>query len=118
MADLLFAAACVAAWTGAALFALSQTAHWLASGGKDAPDRRQRLRLRGAGACLLATTCVALFARDDAGFAALLCVLVTITGALAAALTLAWRPRLFAPLRALAGGTLSPSSACRQSGTR
>lgn len=118
MAEMLFGAACVAAYAGAALFALSQAPHWQSSGGDDTPDRRQQRRLRGIGAALLATACTALFLRDDTGFATLLCVLVAIAGAFAAALTLAWRPRLFAPLRVLAGGTLNPSSACRRSGTR
>ncbi|MDX5445774.1 MAG: DUF3325 domain-containing protein [Zoogloeaceae bacterium] len=119
MAEELLLIAGGTAWAGAALFALSQAPHWQASGGgNEGPDARQRLRLRGAGTGLLTITCAALFARDEAGFAALLCVLVTIAGAFATALTLAWRPRLLAPLRRLAGTAISPSSACRRSGTR
>ena len=119
MADVLLLIAGGTAWAGAALFALSRAPHWQASGGgNEGPDPRQRLRLRSAGTGLLTVTCAALFARDDAGFAALLCVLVPIAGTFAAALTLTWRPRLLAPLRTLAGKAISPSSACRRSGTR
>lgn len=119
MAEALLALVGLAVYTGAALFALSQPPHWQSSGGKSTPDHRQRLRLRGAGACLFALAGVILFARGDAGFASLLCMLVAIIGTLAAALTLALHPRLFAPLRTVAGsGSINPSSAHHRSDTR
>jgi len=119
MAEALLTMAGMAVYAGAALLALSQPAHWQASGGKDAPNRRQRLRLRSVGACLYAVAGVALFARDEIGFASLLCLLMAIAGTFATALTLALRPRLLTSLRGIAGsGMFNPSSTHRRSDTR
>jgi hypothetical protein len=91
-------AALVCCAVGLAWLALAMDVHWRQVRGPQPPSRTAvtTLRVLGAGALLLSL--VLCFVADHASMAPLVWVMALAGGALIVAFTLAWRPRLLAPL--------------------
>jgi len=90
---LLLLAVFVTAYTGFALYALSQPQHWCNVVGQPVPDRGCVLILRGIGTVMLAVSLLLALLRDGPSFGSLLWATLLSLAALAVAFTLAWRPR-------------------------
>lgn len=83
---------------GLAWLALAMDAHWKQVRGPQPPARRTVLTLRVFGALALALSLGLCLSADHASMASLVWVLALAAGALMVAFTLAWRPRMMAPL--------------------
>ena len=83
---------------GLAWLALAMDAHWKQVRGPDVPALRTVVTLRVLGALALAAALALCVAADHASMASLVWVMALAAAALMVAFTLAWRPRLLAPL--------------------
>jgi hypothetical protein len=97
-------AALLCSTLGMAWLALAMDAHWRQVRTTQGPNRRTAIRLRAAGGLALALSLFLCLRADHASMASLVWVMMLAGAALAVAFTLAWRPRLLAPLAAWAGG--------------
>jgi hypothetical protein len=97
---LVAAAACNV--VGLAWLALAMDVHWKQVRGPQAPARRTVLILRVLGALALAASLALCLAADHATLASLVWVMTLAGAGLIVAFTLAWQPRLLAPLVAWA----------------
>lgn len=95
---LLLAAALLGSVLGMACFALAMETHWQQVRGDDSVPGRAGRVLAALGALALAASLLLCLAADHASMAALVWAMTLTAGALLVAFTLAWRPRLLAPL--------------------
>jgi len=93
---LLAALACCA--LGLAWLALAMDVHWQQVRGGGVPSAGATKTLRVLGTLALAASFILCFVADHASMAPLVWVMALAGGALIVAFTLAWRPRLLAPL--------------------
>lgn len=104
MAEGALLAACLAAYGGFGLLALSMSRHWRDLAGSRVLPVGRRRGLRWAGALALATSIALAVWREGAGFGSVLGVMQLSGAAVAVALTLSARPRWLCALAAgLAG---------------
>lgn len=83
---------------GLAWLALAMNAHWRQLRGPQQLNQRTAVGLRMLGAAGLAASLFVCLRVDHASMASLVWVMALAAAALAVAFTLAWRPRLLAPL--------------------
>jgi hypothetical protein len=83
---------------GLAWLALAMDVHWRQVRGAQAPTRRTVIVLRVLGAAALALSLLLCVLSDHISMASLVWVMALAGAALVVAFTLAWRPRLLAPL--------------------
>lgn len=95
MSALLLFAAGLASYSAFACLALAMPRHWAAASGQAVALAPHRTWLRLGGFVLLGFTYALCVYRDGPGFGSLLWLLLISAAAVAVALTLAWRPRLF-----------------------
>lgn len=97
MQALLLAAALLSSALGLAWLALAKPSHWAQVRGHEHEVRpRVRRLLYALGSAALAASLALCFLADHAGMAVLVWVMALAAGALAVAMTLAWRPRWLA----------------------
>ena len=100
---LALAAALACGIVGFAWLALSMEVHWQQAVGTRAPARRTVRLLRMLGSFALVLSLLLSLVADRASMAVLVWIMASTAAALAVALTLAWRPRVLAPLVVCAG---------------
>lgn len=110
--SLLYAVALVANLTGLAWLALSMDVHWEQVRGPVPPARGTVVLLRWLGAAVVAASLAVCLSVDHGSMASLVWFMVLAGSALLIAFTLAWKPRLLAPLVAWVRG--SEGSPARQ----
>jgi hypothetical protein len=97
-------AALVCSILGMAWLALAMDTHWRQVRSTQGPNRQTAILLRAVGSLALALSLILCLRTDHASMASLVWVMMLAGGALGVAFTLAWRPRLLAPLAAWVGG--------------
>ena len=98
MAEVVLGAALAAGYLGFALLALAQPRHWHAVIGRTAAPPPRPVALRSAGWSGVACAFALVLQRDGAAFGSVLGILLLTVCAAAVALTLAWRPKVLAPV--------------------
>ncbi|MDZ7862577.1 DUF3325 domain-containing protein [Acidovorax sp.] len=96
--SLLYAVALVANLTGLAWLALSMDVHWEQVRGPVPPARGTVVLLRWLGGAVVAASLAVCLSVDHGSMASLVWFMVLAGSALTVAFTLAWKPRLLAPL--------------------
>lgn len=100
---LMLTAALLCALAGAAWLALSMESHWRQVRGEQAAASGTVQLLRVLGFLALGAALLICLRVDHASMAVLVWIMALAAAALVVAFTLAWRPRLLAPLAAWAG---------------
>lgn len=108
--SLLYTVALLANVTGLAWLALSMDVHWEQVRGPVPPARGTVVLLRWLGAVVVAASLAVCLAVDHGSMASLVWFMVLAGSALAIAFTLAWKPRLLAPLVAWVRLAPAPAS--------
>ncbi len=108
--SLLYAVALVANLTGLAWLALSMDVHWEQVRGPVPAPRRTVVLLRWLGAAVVASSLAVCLSVDHGSMASLVWFMVLAGSALTIAFTLAWKPRLLAPLVAWVSSAPAPAA--------
>jgi hypothetical protein len=106
--SLLYVVALLANVTGLAWLALSMDVHWEQVRGPAPLTRGTVVLLRWLGAAVVVASLAVCLSVDHGSMASLVWFMVLAGSALTIALTLAWKPRLLAPLVAWVPATPSP----------
>ncbi|MBB6563395.1 hypothetical protein HNP48_006115 [Acidovorax soli] len=106
--SLLYVVALLANVTGLAWLALSMDVHWEQVRGPAPLTRGTVVLLRWLGAAVVVASLAVCLSVDHGSMASLVWFMVLAGSALTIALTLAWKPRLLAPLVAWVPATSSP----------